>query len=98
MKEEKAKEYLKNLKHPEIENYGLNCDTQLWADFNKELRLRELMSEERAFYNQLMMFKGLPHNCNYSEEFNEFEREYGLAKLSVHCAVGNIDKITYMWK
>lgn len=94
-REELAEEYLKNLKHPEIEFYGLNCDVQLWANFNKELRMREIMDEERAVLNHMMMLLGIPENCNYSEEYNAAERLYASAKLSLLVQQGKIGKLNY---
>lgn len=91
----KAENYLKNLKHPEIENYGLNCDTQLWVDFNKELRLREIMQEERETLNHLFLLQGLPQNCNFEDVYNEYEYLYGHAKLALLIEKGKINKLTY---
>lgn len=91
----KAENYLKNLKHPEVENYGLNCDSQLWADFNKELRLREIMQEERETLNHLFLLQGMINKCEYSEVFNEYEYEYAYAKLSLLCEKNKINKLTY---
>lgn len=94
-KDRKIENYLKNLRHPEVEHYGFNCDSQLWANFNKELRLREIMLEHRATLNHMMLLLGKPENCNFKETFNEAERLYGMAKLSLLIELGKIDKLTY---
>lgn len=96
--ENKIIKYLKKLKHPEIENYGLNCDAQLWADFNKELRIREFMYDNRETNNHYFLLKGQPLKCNFDEEFNEFEREYAMAKLSLLVQKNIINSLTYEYE
>ena len=91
----RIEKYLKNLRHPEVEYYGLYCDSQLWANFNKERRLREIMNEERKVLNHMMLLLGKPENCNFAETYNDAERLYGLAKLSLLIQRGKIDKLTY---
>ena len=95
MSDMKAEEYLKNLNHPEIEFYGLNCDVQLWANFNKELRLREIMDEERAVLNHMKMLAGKPESCNFKKEYGQAERFYALAKLSLLVHEGKVDRFNY---
>ena len=94
-KNRKVERYLKTLRHPEIEYYGLYCDSQLWANFNKELRLREIMLEERAILNHMMLLLGQPDKCNCKETFNEAERLYAMAKLSLLIEQGKVDRLTY---
>ena len=94
-KDRKIEKYLRKLRHPEIEYYGLNCDAQLWADFNKELRLREIMNEERAILNHMMLLLGKPENCNFKETFNDAERLYGVAKLSLLIEQDKVNRFTY---
>lgn len=94
-KDRKVERYLKKLRHPEIEYYGFYCDAQLWANFNKELRLREIMNEERKVLNHMMLLLGKPENCNFAETYNDAERLYALAKLSLMIQQGKINKLTY---
>ena len=91
----RIEKYLKKLRHPEVEYYGLYCDSQLWADFNKELRLREILFKHRETLNQMMMLLGKPENCNHAETYNDAERLYALAKLSLMVQQGKINKLTY---
>lgn len=39
-------------KHPEIKNNGLECDIDLWVEFNKELAILTLMNTEELQYDR----------------------------------------------
>lgn len=95
MKDKKIEKYLKTLKHPEIEFYGLNCDIQLWVKFNKELRLREIINKRRSILSNMMQLLDEPENYSHNDEYSNEERLYALAKLSLLIQQNKIDKFNY---
>lgn len=94
----RVKKYLKKVtkRHPEIENYGLNCDAQLWVEFNKELRVREIAKEERDILRNMFMFNGENVEFENGDFIEDEEREYALAKLSVLIEKNQVDRLTFL--
>ena len=95
MKDKKIEKYFKNLKHPEIEFYGLNCDIQLWAKFNKELRLREIIDKRRTILSNMMQLLDEPESFSHNGIYTDEERLYALAKLGLLIQQDKIDKFNY---
>ena len=82
--------------HPEVENYGLNCDYNLWKEFNKEVLSRSLITIERAIFSQLKVAAGFPP-IEYPETFTEVERNYAECKLNILIKSGILNKETYLF-
>jgi hypothetical protein len=93
MKNKKDLEYIKNISinHPEIENYGLNCDTKLYVEFNKEKLIRQFVGFERLIQNKMSEVCGI--NVPYNEsEPSEAERFYAQCKILVFVDMGILNK------
>ena len=82
--------------HPEVECYGLNCDYRFWAEFNKEVLTRALISTERAIFSQMKVSAGLPP-IDFPPFYNDVEREYAKHKINLLINAGVINKETYLY-
>jgi len=85
----KCEKYLKKCTHPEVENYGLNCDTSLWVAFNKERLVRAITMDER-------IINGVPVSLEDQEPL-DCEREYAMRKIE-HLQNNNLLDYNYLWR
>lgn len=90
-------DFKKLFSHPEVENYGLNCDYKLWVEFNKEVLTRALITTERAVYSQMKVANGQPP-IEFPPYYNDVEREYAKFKIDMLICSGVINKETYLYK
>ena len=93
IKNKRDMDYIKNISinHPEIENFGLNCDTKLYVEFNKEKLIRQFVGFERMIQNKMSEVSGVPASFNESEP-TEAERFYCLCKVLVLVEAGILNK------
>ncbi len=89
--------------HPEVENYGLNCDYNLWIEFNKELLIRNITKMERHTIFNLNLLRQNPIDVNMDlqsfcnvDMITEIEREYALAKIATMIELGLLNKLTLL--
>lgn len=94
----KIKNYLKKAtkQHPEVENYGLNCDTQLWAYLNKEIIIRDIAYKYRETLNNMYLFTGQIEKVNNDDLLTDNERLFALSKLSLLIKDKKVNKLTYL--
>jgi hypothetical protein len=85
----KCSKYLKRCAHPEVENYGLNCDTTLWVDFNKECLIRGITMDER-------IINGVPVPLSEQKPLS-VERDYAIRKIEYLQSNGVLD-YNYIWR
>jgi len=93
MQNKKVENYLKNVSvnHPEVENFGLNCDTKMYVDFNKEKLIRQFVGFERLIQRKMFEVHGLPFEFDESEP-TEAERFYAQCKILVFVEMGLLNK------
>lgn len=81
--------------HPEVENYGLNSDMQLWAEFNKELHIRNWVKSSR----NCLLFRDTEHPDYGTIEFDagaEWERKMADRALDDLIDKGYLNPYTYL--
>lgn len=98
----KTRKIEKIFKHPEVENYGLNCDYDLWAEFNREMLVRNITKMERQTLYNMNMLSGvsmanipLLDYCNV-DMITDFERMYANARIITMIELGLINKYTFL--
>lgn len=77
--------------HPEINCYGLECDMTLWAEFNKEVLIRNWVKAGRNY-------RGLPlPKCGPEIDFGTCEERI-LANIAIDELVnqGYVNSITFL--
>lgn len=79
------------INHPETTNYGLDCDMDLWAEFNKEILVRNWIKAGRNY-------RGLPTpKCGPEIDFGTKD-ERTLANIAIEELVdqGYVNSITFL--
>lgn len=85
----RCEKYLKKCTHPEVENYGLNCDTMLWVELNKEKLTRAITMDER-------IINGVPISLDEIPPL-ECERDYAIRKIE-YLQINNLLDYNYLWR
>ena len=90
---EESTEELVERPHPEVENYGLNCDYKLWAEFNKEKLIRNWIKSSRQFAPK----EHIPTKRTPEHDYgNDMERDMAEVALEELVDFGYLNPITYI--
>lgn len=77
--------------HPESRNFGLDCDYTLWAEFNKEILMRNWIRASR----ECTVLEKPP--VGFEVDFGtDFERSIANAALNELIYAGYLNPTTYM--
>lgn len=79
--------------HPEVNNYGLNCDFNLWSEFNKEQLIRNWIKSSREYAPK----KLIPESTSPEYEYGSgIERDMAKLALDELIEFGYLDPVTYL--
>lgn len=80
--------------HPETKNYGLDCDYNLWVEFNKEILIRNWIKSSR---NYVVVQNSFEPPKEYEVDYGtEIERKLANAALDELVDGGYINKCNYL--